>query len=183
MPGSRPGSVALIASQLRSTSPASLDLAPSPKMCGWRRTSFWRQCSATSASEPAAALLEQQREEVDLEEHVAQLVEELGVVVAVRGGGELVGLLDGVGDDRALVLLAVPRALAPQAAGQLVEPRDAAATSVRRALALPGPSAARAAGRRRLGVGVGRFGRVLAVLRDVALAAVRLAPSTSCGSP
>ena len=44
-----------------------------------------------------AALLEQQRQEVDLEEDVAELVLELGVVAAVGGLGELVRLLDGVG--------------------------------------------------------------------------------------
>ena len=71
-----------------------------------------------------AALLEQQRQEVDLEEHVAELVEQLRVVAGVGGVGELVGLLDGVRDDRALVLLAVPRALDAQAARQLVEARD-----------------------------------------------------------
>src|SRR5215212_214140 len=71
-----------------------------------------------------AALLEQQRQEMHLEEHVAELVEQLGVVAALGGVGELVGLLDGVGDDRALVLLAVPRAVAPQPARQLVEPAD-----------------------------------------------------------
>ncbi len=68
-----------------------------------------------------AALLEQQREEVHLEEHVAELVEQLAVVAALGGLGQLVGLLDGVGDDRALVLLAVPRALAAQPARQVVE--------------------------------------------------------------
>ena len=68
-----------------------------------------------------AALLEQQRQEVDLEEHVAELVEQLGVVARMRGGGQLVGLLDRVRDDRALVLLAVPRALHAQAAGERVE--------------------------------------------------------------
>ena len=68
-----------------------------------------------------AALLEQQRQEVDLEEDVAELVEQLGVVAALGGVGELVGLLDRVRDDRALVLLAVPRALDPQPARQLVE--------------------------------------------------------------
>jgi hypothetical protein len=69
-----------------------------------------------------AALLEQEREEVDLEQDVAELVEQLAVVARARRVGELVGLLDGVGDDRALVLLAVPGALAAQAAGDLVEP-------------------------------------------------------------
>src|SRR3954465_2785770 len=68
-----------------------------------------------------AALLEQQREEVDLEEDVAELVEELRVVTGVRRGGELVGLLDGVRHDRALVLFAVPRALHAQAARERVE--------------------------------------------------------------
>ena len=86
--------------------------------------SFWRTCSATCAMSPGAALLEQQREEVDLEEHVAELVAQLGVVAGVGGVGQLVGLLDGVGHDRALVLLAVPRALAPQAAGELVQAGD-----------------------------------------------------------
>jgi hypothetical protein len=68
-----------------------------------------------------AALLEQQRQEVHLEEHVAQLVQQLGVIARVGGRGELVRLLDRVRDDRALVLLAVPGALAPQPPGQLVE--------------------------------------------------------------
>ena len=85
--------------------------------------SFWRQCSATCAEVPRPALLEQEREEVDLEEDVAELVEQLGVVAAVGRVGELVGLLDGVRDDRPLVLLAVPRALDPQAPRQLVEAR------------------------------------------------------------
>src|SRR5204862_4073804 len=68
-----------------------------------------------------AALLEQQGEEVDLEEDVAELVDELAVVAAVGGVGELVGLLDRVRHDRALVLLAVPRALPPQAPREVVE--------------------------------------------------------------
>jgi hypothetical protein len=71
-----------------------------------------------------AALLEQQRQEVDLEQHVAELVEELGVVTGVGGVGQLVGLLDRVRDDRALVLLAIPGTVAPQAARDLVEPRQ-----------------------------------------------------------
>ncbi len=71
-----------------------------------------------------ASLLEQQREEMDLEEHVAELVEQLCVIVAVRRVGELVGLLDGVGDDRAGVLRAVPRAVATQAPRQLVKARE-----------------------------------------------------------
>ena len=68
-----------------------------------------------------AALLEQQREEVDLEQDVAELVEQLGVVAGVRRGGQLVGLLHRVRDDGPLVLLGVPRALDPQAAGQRIQ--------------------------------------------------------------
>ena len=90
-------------------------------MWGWRRTSFSRVASATDGEVAGAALLQQQREEVDLEQHVAQLVQQLRVVTGVRGVGQLVRLLDGVRDDAALVLLAVPRALAPQAAGDRVE--------------------------------------------------------------
>jgi hypothetical protein len=70
------------------------------------------------------ALLEQQREEVDLEEHVAELVEQLGVVARVRGGRQLVGLLDRVRHDRALVLLAIPGTLLAQAAGERVKALD-----------------------------------------------------------
>jgi len=67
------------------------------------------------------ALLEQQGEKDDLKEDVAELVAQLLVIAALRGVGKLVGLFDGVSDDRALVLLAVPRALAAQAPGDLVE--------------------------------------------------------------
>ncbi len=68
-----------------------------------------------------AALLEQQRQEDDLKENVAELVAQLRVVALGGGVGQLVCLLDGVRDDRALVLLAVPGALPPQPAGDLVE--------------------------------------------------------------
>jgi hypothetical protein len=61
-----------------------------------------------------AALLEQQREEVDLEEQVAELVEQLRVVGRERGVGDLVGLLDRVRDDRLRGLLAIPRAVTAQ---------------------------------------------------------------------
>ena len=47
----RPGSVRLIWSQLRSTVAAS-SASASPNTCGWRRISFWRQCSATAARSP-----------------------------------------------------------------------------------------------------------------------------------
>ena len=57
---------------------------------------------------------EQQREEVDLEEQVAELVEQLRVVGRERGVGDLVRLLDGVRNDRLRRLLAIPWALAAQ---------------------------------------------------------------------
>ena len=70
---------------------------------------------------PRSALLEQQREEVDLEEEVAELVEQLLVVTGERRVRDLVGLLDGVRHDRARGLLPVPRALATQPLCQLLE--------------------------------------------------------------
>ena len=45
-----------------------------------------------------------------------------GVVLAVRGVSELVGLLDGMGNDRALVLFPIPRAFRAQPASDRVEP-------------------------------------------------------------
>jgi hypothetical protein len=68
-----------------------------------------------------SSLLEQEREEVDLEEQVAKLVEQLGVVVGERGIRNLVRLLDGVRDDRARVLLAVPRTVAAKPLCQLLK--------------------------------------------------------------
>ena len=96
-----------------------------------------------------AALLEQQRQEEHLEQDVAELVAKLGVVAAARGVGQLVGLLDRVGDDRALVLLAVPRALAPQTPGDLVETLQGGRRLLRRPAALRHrrPAASRPAGR------------------------------------
>jgi hypothetical protein len=129
-----------------------------------------------------APLLEQQREEVHLEEHVAQLVQELGVVARVRGVGQLVGLLHGVRDDGPLVLLTVPRAFAPQAPRQGVEAGDRGGDgaglghrpSLRRRRArsqLAGWVCGlrrRRRGRRLL------LRRVVAVLRHVGVAALRL---------
>jgi hypothetical protein len=69
----------------------------------------------------ATLLLEQQREEVGLEEQVSELVLELGRVVAERGIRDLVRLLDGVRNDRPRRLFAVPRAVAPEALGQLLQ--------------------------------------------------------------
>ena len=56
-----------------------------------------------------------------LEKHVAELVEQLSVVAALGGVAELISLLNRVGHDRALVLLAVPWALLAQPAGDRVK--------------------------------------------------------------
>src|SRR5262249_61795246 len=64
--------------------------------------------------------LEQQREEVDLEQEVAQLVEELVRAIRVRRVRDLVRLLDRVRDDRPSRLLAVPGTVAAQAFRQLL---------------------------------------------------------------
>ena len=120
MPGSRPASVRLIASQLRSTSRGALHL-DLPEHVGMAADQLLAAVLGDLGERAAAALLEQQREEVDLEEHVAELVEQLGVVARVRGGRQLIGLLDRVRHDRALVLLAIPRALHAQPAGERVE--------------------------------------------------------------
>jgi len=67
------------------------------------------------------ALGEQLRQEVRLEEQVAQLVEQLRVVAREGRVRDLVGLLDRVRHDRLRGLLAVPRAVAAQPLGQLLE--------------------------------------------------------------
>ena len=82
----------------------------------------------------ALALLGQElREEVDLEQEVAELVEKLLGRVRDRRVRDLVGLLDGVRDDRPRGLLAVPRTVAAKALGQglqalelVAEPRPTA---------------------------------------------------------
>src|SRR5262245_18359943 len=68
-----------------------------------------------------AALVEEERKEVDLEEQVAELVEQLRVVRGERRVGDLVRLLDRVRHDRLRRLLAVPGAVAPEPLGQLLE--------------------------------------------------------------
>src|SRR5689334_5859913 len=73
---------------------------------------------------PRTSLLQEQRQKVDLKKHVSELVEQLAVVMAVGGVGKLVGLLDGVGNDGALVLLAIPRTFEAQLMRDLVEARD-----------------------------------------------------------
>src|SRR5213078_3304026 len=68
-----------------------------------------------------AALGEQQREKIDLEEQVSELVEQLRRIAGLSRVGDLVGLLDRVRNDRPRGLLAVPRAVAPQPLGQLLQ--------------------------------------------------------------
>src|SRR5207247_6265088 len=69
----------------------------------------------------AAALTQQQRKKVDLEQEVAKLVGELRVVAADRRIRDLVCLLDGVRHDRALRLLSIPGAVAAEPLGQFLE--------------------------------------------------------------
>ncbi len=66
-------------------------------------------------------LLQQQRQKVGLEEEVAELVLELRVVLGECGVRDLIGLFDRVRDDRLRRLLAIPRAVAPEALGQTLE--------------------------------------------------------------
>src|SRR5207253_3013503 len=66
----------------------------------------------------AAPLTQQQREKVDLEQEVAELVGELRVVTADRRIRDLIGLLDGVRHDRALRLLSIPGAVTAEPLGQ-----------------------------------------------------------------
>ena len=56
-----------------------------------------------------------------MEEQVAELVDELRVVLGERGIRDLVRLLDRVRDDRLRGLLAIPGTVAAQPLGQLLE--------------------------------------------------------------
>src|SRR6185437_7293049 len=68
-----------------------------------------------------AALVQEQREEVDLEEQVAELIEQLGVVALLGRVRYLIGLLDGMRHDRACRLLAIPGTISPQPLCELLE--------------------------------------------------------------
>ena len=68
-----------------------------------------------------AVLLQKQRQEVHLEQEVAELVRELRVVSRVSGVCDLVRLLDCVGNDRPRGLLAVPGAVPAEAPCQLLK--------------------------------------------------------------
>src|SRR5262249_16937566 len=68
-----------------------------------------------------ALLLEQQRQEVHLEEQIAELVEELSRLLGRCRVGDLVRLVGRVRDDRPRGLLSVPRAIASEPARQLLE--------------------------------------------------------------
>ena len=70
---------------------------------------------------PWALLLTEHGQHVDLEEEIAELVEELGRVAGEGGVGHLVGLFDRVRHDRPRGLLPVPRTVAPEPLGQLLE--------------------------------------------------------------
>jgi hypothetical protein len=65
-----------------------------------------------------ALFLEQEREEVDLEKQVAELVQLLFRITGQNGVGNLVGLLERMRNDRGRGLLAIPRTLTAQALGE-----------------------------------------------------------------
>jgi hypothetical protein len=68
-----------------------------------------------------ALLLEEEGQKVHLEDEVPELVRQLGSVAGDRGVGDLVGLLDRMGNDRPRSLLAVPWTLAAQRDRQPLE--------------------------------------------------------------
>ena len=74
-----------------------------------------------------APLLEEQGQEVDLEEEIAELVEQLRRFASCSRVGDLVGLLDRVRDDRQRGLLTIPRAVATEPARQLLSSSSASA--------------------------------------------------------
>ncbi len=117
---SRPSSSRLISSQRSRTAPArfGVRLAEDVRMAA---DQLRRDATSCGFEVPTRVLLEQEREEHALEEEVADLVEQLRVVAGERSVGDLVRLLDRVRHDRARGLLAVPRALAAKALGQLLE--------------------------------------------------------------
>ncbi len=80
-----------------------------------------RACAGDRLEVVTAALGEEESQEVDLEQEIAELVCELGVVAFDGGVGDLVSLLDGVRHDRPLRLLAVPRAIAAEPLGQFLK--------------------------------------------------------------
>ena len=81
-------------------------------------------------------LLEEKRQEVDLEEQVTELVEELLGPVGHGRVGDLVRLLDRVRDDRPRGLLTVPRTVATEASRQLLQLEERVRERQRRYLAV-----------------------------------------------
>ena len=110
-----------MSSQRALTSPAERASAGDWKTCGCRRTSF--SCTrAGDGLEIASPLLrEEQRKKIDLEEQVAELVEQLLVRARERGVGDLVRLLDRVRDDRLGRLLPVPGTVAAKTLRQALQ--------------------------------------------------------------
>ena len=127
---SRPSCSVLSSSQRFLTARAESTSA-SPNTCGCRRIELLANRARHCCKVALPALLEEQREEEDLEQEIAQLVEQLLVVGRHRRVGHLVGLLDRVRDDRPSGLLAVPGAVAPQPLGELLEVDECPSQPVR----------------------------------------------------
>jgi hypothetical protein len=83
-----------------------------------------------------ATLLQQQREEVHLKQHITKLVNQLGIVTRPCGIGQLVCLFKRMWNYRPLILLAIPRTLHPECPCKIVECFDRACV-LRSAHAVP----------------------------------------------
>ena len=116
----RPSCSRFSRSQATRTWPA-LAASASPKTCGWRAIELGRDAARDLFEAADAPLLEQEREEVGLEQQIAELVEELLVVTGERRVGDFVRLLDRVRHDRLRRLRAVPGAVAAKPYRQLLE--------------------------------------------------------------
>src|SRR2546423_3553436 len=126
-------------------------------------------CLGDTLEIAGVALLEEESEEVDLEQEVAELVEQLLVVVCERGIRDLVRLFDRVRDDRPRGLLTIPGAVTPQPLRQLLELEQ----RVREGHVLAGRRGGRVrrSRERRTGVGARLVARLVL---DLAAAAVAL---------
>ena len=120
---SRPSDSRLMASQVRRTS-SGVSAWASPKMCGWRRTSLaWMPAATSPRSYRPSSSATLARKYTWKSRSPSS--PRTGVVATGRplvdGVGQLVGLLQGIGDDGLLSLLAVPGTFAPEPDGEVVQ--------------------------------------------------------------